>query len=132
MLGILFCILILVDKKKHNFFKTNSCVCLITGNIASENAAQVIPVYEISSDSEDEQPTAMPDKKFVLEDIVARLMTANDLLHQDNQNLRVHVEALQSRVLQQINTTWDEPSASSTLKTGRNNGHDQQENREPK
>lgn len=83
-------------------------------------------VYEISSDSEDEQ-TGQPEKemKVVSPEFVEQLI-------KENYNLRVHVEALQRRVLQESAFA---PTTSSTMKEepsdDKSDGQVDKENRKP-
>lgn len=74
-------------------------------------------VIEISSDSEEEDLLREPskiDKKNVFEEVIDKLLT-------ENRNLKLHVEALQRRVLSNQSNfgyPW-QPNASSTMKINR-------------
>lgn len=68
-----------------------------------------------------------PEKKEVLEEVVAILL-------KENNNLRIHVQALQSHArmrMQQSNASWL-PAASSTLKKDSSDDEFGKENREQK
>lgn len=98
------------------------------------NSGHNVEVINISSDSSDDEQTPnldekkpKPQKKEVLEEVVAMLL-------KENSNLRIHVQALQSHArkhMQQSNASWL-PVASSTLKKESSDDEFEKENRDQK